>query len=1157
MSDAVFFDPTRRRWWWIKRLGTLFGLFSVIAVSVWLVSLFTAPLLPGVKGITEPIRRSLRRSIRLPRHQTRLQQFLLRREREKLLTQIAGEQKVRRERAALPPRRGGDIVAAFYAPWQETGLHSLHANASRMTHLLPAWVHLQENAKALDFHDWDPTLVPHNKEVLEIARVNNLNILPVFSNAQLSEFDSQRVHLFLTNPDLQNRLILQLRQWLLINHFQGINIDFENLLEEDNALYIPFLRRVKTAFEPYHLQVSADLEASHTMNWRDVSSICDFVVVMAYDEHGERSTPGPIASVNWYREILQRAVQNVPREKLVIGLANYGYDWMEGRDWADPVTYQGALIAAEKYRAQERPEQIVDFDDQALNPTFWYVDDEGKQHEVWFLDAVTAANQWLIAQNYGLRGLAVWVLGSTDPSIWTYIHRDRLSDPPNMGVLRDVSFPYEVEFVGDGEIAHVEANPTRGSRSLEIDPQTGMALDESYHRFPKSFVISRSGYKPKMVALTIDDGPAEPYTSQMLDELKRYNVKATFFLIGQNAERYPRVVRRIWKEGHEIGNHSFTHSNFGSISETQARLELTATQRVFQSLLRRSTLLFRPPYNADAEPTSAEEVRPIALASAMNYVTVLEFIDPQDWNLVERTPDGRTRRRTAQDMLKTALAQIETEKGSSILLHDGGGDREETVKLIPMLIVELQKRGYKFVGVSELMNSTRDEVNPSVKGSDTLMLANDRVVFEAIYIFELFLSVAFVTAIILGAARVFFVTILALIGKYRLRHQKFDETYRPSVTVVIAAYNEEKVVSRTIRAILANRYEPLDIVVVDDGSKDGTSAEVTRAFADNPKIRLLHQENGGKASALNRGIAEAKGEIVIALDADTIFAKHTIAHLIRHFAEPGVGAVAGNVKVGNRINPLTYWQSIEYITSQNLDRRAYAVINSVTVVPGAVGAWRREAIRQADGFKTDTMAEDMDLTWRIRRMGWRIVNDADAIGYTEAPDTFRTLFGQRFRWAFGTLQSLWKHRKALGRYGWFGRFALPSLWLFQVAFQTLSPLVDLQILWCVGKVVQAWMRGRLAGDWQPLPQAMTSLYLVGFMYAFFFVVELIGAIVAFKLDREDGRVLVWLFWQRFLYRQLMYAVLLKSLKTAISGIRAGWGKLERKGTVEILPEVAS
>jgi cellulose synthase/poly-beta-1,6-N-acetylglucosamine synthase-like glycosyltransferase len=207
------------------------------------------------------------------------------------------------------------------------------------------------------------------------------------------------------------------------------------------------------------------------------------------------------------------------------------------------------------------------------------------------------------------------------------------------------------------------------------------------------------------------------------------------------------------------------------------------------------------------------------------------------------------------------------------------------------------------------------------------------------------------------------------------------------------------------------------------------------------------------------------------------------------------------------------------------------------------------------------MAEDMDLTWRIRRIGWTIETDSDAVGYTEAPDSFRALFGQRFRWAFGTLQCLWKHRRAMGRYGWFGRVMLPSLWLFQVVFQALSPLIDLQILWTLGNVASTWWwRGWLSHDWQPLPQALTSLYLIGFMYAFFFVVELVGSIVAFKLDREDTRVLVWLFWQRFLYRQVMYAVLLKSLKTAISGIRTGWGKLERKGTVALVPdapEVAS
>jgi cellulose synthase/poly-beta-1,6-N-acetylglucosamine synthase-like glycosyltransferase len=355
-------------------------------------------------------------------------------------------------------------------------------------------------------------------------------------------------------------------------------------------------------------------------------------------------------------------------------------------------------------------------------------------------------------------------------------------------------------------------------------------------------------------------------------------------------------------------------------------------------------------------------------------------------------------------------------------------------------------------------------------------------------------------------------------------------------------------------AVLANQYPGLEIIVVDDGSKDDTSGEVVRNFGGNPILHLMHQENAGKAAALNRGFAQATGEIIIALDADTIFANDTIAKLVRRFADPLVGAVAGNVKVGNRINPLTVWQAIEYVTSQNLDRRAYSVINAVTVIPGAVGAWRRDAVLQAGGYTTDTMAEDMDLTWRIRRIGWRIATETEAIGYTEAPDSFGSLFKQRFRWAFGTLQCLWKHRRALGRYGWFGRVMLPALWLFQILYQAISPLVDLQIIWSVVGVLSAWiMHAEQTMDWQPLPNALDSLYLVAFMYAFFFVIELIGSLVAFGLDREDKRMLVWLFWQRFLYRQLMYAVLLKSIQTAISGMRAGWGKLERKGTVELLP----
>ncbi len=1154
---AVFFDPSRRRWWWIKRIGTFFGLFAVVTISIWLISLFTVPFLPEVQGITGPIRNTLNRTIHLPKR--RPERFLLKKDRAKLLASIAQLNRQQRVRAAQPPIHGDGIVAAFYAPWQETGLNSLHEYANHMTHLLPSWVHLLPNGKSLDFHDWDPTMVPHNNEVLQIARANNLNIVPVFSNAELSDFDPQRAHELLTDPIKQSAIIFQLRQWLLANHFQGINVDFENLNPKDYPLLIPFLQRIKTSFAPANLTVSADLADTDTTRplWKPAASICDFIVVMAYDEHGGGSKPGPIASIDWYRKVVADAARSIPRNKFVVGLANYAYDWQEGRDWADPMTYQGALIQAAKYRDGETPQDIVDFDDQSLNPTFSYVDEDDKKHEVWFLDAVTAANQWLIAQNYNPRGVAIWVLGSTDPSIWNFIHRDHLHQPPDMRRLNSIHFPFDLEFVGEGEIAHVDAKPQDGSRALEIDPKTGLALDESYHAFPKSYVISRKGYKPGLIALTIDDGPAAPYTAQMLDQLKKYNVKATFFLIGQNAERYPNLVRRIWNEGHEIGNHSYTHPNLAAMPPREARLELTATQRVFQSILHRSTLLFRPPYNADAEPSSANEVDPIVLGTEMNYVTVLELLDPQDWNTDVRNVDGSMHHRTAKEMLDSVLVQIETEKGSSILLHDGGGDRSETVKLIPMLVDTLRARGYRFVTVSELMGATRDQVNPVVQDRDTLMLASDRIVFESMYVIELTLTIAFLAGIILGTARVLFVTVLAIFGKFKARRLQYDPDYKPAVTVVIAAYNEEKVVARTIRAVLANRYEPLNIIVVDDGSTDDTSGEVARAFAGHPKVTLIRQENAGKAAALNRGIATASGEILIALDADTIFGRGTIANLVRHFHDPAVGAVAGNVKVGNRMNPLTYWQSIEYVTSQNLDRRAYAVMNSITVVPGAVGAWRRDAVLQAGGYSTDTMAEDMDLTWRIRRAGYRIENESDALGYTEVPDSISALYRQRFRWAFGTLQCLWKHRSAVGRYGWFGRIGLPSLWLFSVIFQALSPLMDLEILWTLINVTGNWiLRGALTHDWYLLPQAVNSLVVIGFMYAFFFVIELIGSVVAFRLDREDSRVLVWLFWQRFLYRQLMYAVLLKSLTTALAGIRAGWGKLDRKGTVDHVIEAS-
>jgi cellulose synthase/poly-beta-1,6-N-acetylglucosamine synthase-like glycosyltransferase len=369
------------------------------------------------------------------------------------------------------------------------------------------------------------------------------------------------------------------------------------------------------------------------------------------------------------------------------------------------------------------------------------------------------------------------------------------------------------------------------------------------------------------------------------------------------------------------------------------------------------------------------------------------------------------------------------------------------------------------------------------------------------------------------------------------------------VTVLIAAYNEEAVIVRTVESVLRTEYPIAEIVVIDDGSKDGTSAVVADAFRDNPKVRLIQQENGGKSSALNHGIETAIGEILFCIDADTQLDPSAIGRVTRHFANEKVAAVAGNVRVGNANNVITYWQSLEYTTSQNLDRRAYALLNAITVVPGAIGGWRKSAIVQVGGYLNDTLAEDMDLTWRLRRAGFRMENEPNAYAYTEAPESFGAFFKQRFRWAYGTLQCLYKHRRSMFHYGWFGWLALPSLWLFQVVFQSLAPLVDLEVIISIVNYGMALAFGSgengalaLAGETQTISRVL-------FLYAIFFAAELVSAIIATRLDRQRYGLLWWLFLQRFAYRQIMYGVIYRSLVRALTGGRTGWGKLDRKGTV--------
>jgi len=491
-------------------------------------------------------------------------------------------------------------------------------------------------------------------------------------------------------------------------------------------------------------------------------------------------------------------------------------------------------------------------------------------------------------------------------------------------------------------------------------------------------------------------------------------------------------------------------------------------------------------------------------------------------------------------------------RGEVILLHDSGGDRAATVEALPTLIHELKARGFRFVAVSDLAGLSRDQVMPAISSNERMFTRADAITFFFLSTGGWTLQWVFLIGILLGLARLVFVGSLALGQWSRSRRRErihAGSDYVPFVSILAPAYNEELVIENTIRSLLASEYPSYEIIVIDDGSQDNTSKVVEDNFANEKRVRLITIANAGKASALNTGLRYARGEIIVALDADTIFAPQTVAALAHRFYDKSLGAVAGNAKVGNRVNLVTRWQALEYITSQNMDRRAFASLNCITVVPGAVGAWRKDLLDEVGGFPSDTLAEDQDLTLRIRRLGYRIGYEETAIAWTEAPHNLRSLAKQRFRWAYGTLQCMWKHRDALfrPRYGALGFVAMPNVWIFQILFALISPVMDLMLLYVlISSAFDRWQ--------QPTGYSSTNLQQVIFYYALFLTIDWVSAGFAFLLERrERWQLLWWLFLQRFCYRQVMYYVMIKSVAMAIRGPVVGWGKLERKATAEAGP----
>ncbi len=1103
MERPIFFDASGRRNRWTMR-SFLAGLM-LLAITA---GVFAATV------VDVPIPRPLALAMERPQPRPLSQ---------KIGTTIASINAWLPGGSTAAQQRVKQIKVGFYVPWDDASRASLALHIKELDWLVPGLI----SVTGADHH---LTVFPdHQLDALLAATPRPPAIVPMVQNVLNGKWDGGGMAALLHDPSARAALLDRLEPQIAARGGIGVMFDFEELPASAQGDYQAFVSQAKQRFAARHWLVTLAVPVDNEeWNLGAYARVADRLVLMDYDEHTTDAEAGPIASQQWFVDHLKAALVQVPREKAIVGIGSYTYDWT-GTGKGDTGSVEDAWLAAHD------SETAVQFDRASGNPTFSYEED-GDTHTVWFLDAVSAWNQLRATDMEGVAGVALWRLGTEDPGVWNVLDSYKSGKLPDLRSLRSQG---DVDIEGAGEILRIEETPVDGSRTL-VEDRLGLVIDERYHALPTPYVIRRAGYQKGLVALTFDDGPDPEWTPQILDILKSRHVPATFFVIGENAMPHPFLLNRIVDEGSEIGNHSFTHPNLARVSAEGTRIELNSTDRLVEAYTGRSTRLFRAPYFGDAEPTTANEIVPALVAQQDGYTNVGLHVDPGDW-----------KKPGAAAIVRTAIDQVQTDNpetaGQIILLHDGGGDRAQTVAALPGIIDGLRAKGYRFVPVSQLAGLSRNAVMPQITGRDLLSVRADVGVFLFFGMIGYALNWLFFAVIMLGIGRAIVLALLAW-NSNRPNNRQSAPPINPAlfVSVLIPAFNEARVIKASVKRVLQSCNIRLEVIVIDDGSKDETSAIVARSFGDDPRVRLLTLENGGKARALNEGLKLASGEIIIALDADTQFETETIARLARWFVDPEIGAVAGNAKVGNRHNLVTRWQAVEYVTAQNLERRALSRFDAIMVVPGAVGAWRRAALAEVGDYPTDTLAEDQDLTIAIQRKGWRIGYDVDAVAWTEAPESFRALSTQRFRWAYGTLQCLWKHRSILRERKPEGLayIGLPQAWLFQIGFAMISPLIDLALL---VSLVSTWQRVQ-QHDWD---QTQSDVLRMAAYWIVFTTIDVLCGWVAYRLEKRETRYpALLLVAQRFIYRQLMYSVVIRAVTNAMRGPWVVWGKLERSGRVD-------
>jgi len=1159
-DKQIFFDPQRKRW---KRLRRILDATAVVFTLVLVIFIFNVLRYQQLPELLLPTPRHNYKA--LPDRVT-----LLRGVKEQRPTR----RKTTRKPSEIPFNTGEGLRAAYYVQDDPASYSSFKEHIQQIDMLFPQWLHVNSPQGMLmatsgdHRHEYpiidgatvhDPDDSDRIKRVIEATK-DDIEVFP-----HLNNYNSISQH---WDPafagvlaDVSKRAALRqqiVRFFTAFPAYHGLSLDIENIPDSATANYLSFIQELYADLHPRNLRLYVNtLVSASDDSLKHIAANSDGIVLMNYDQHEIESQPGPVASQDWFVANLRRVLKIVPKEKLICAIGNYGYDWTLSipkkgifrRHSTPEVLSTDVLSVSDAWQRASDAEAELSLDPDTLNPHFEYIDEDNNQrHIVWFLDGVTVLNQMRAARSMGLQTFALWRLGEEDSSLWSIW--DKPSRPESLQSLGVVQPSHDVDTEGDGDIIRITDTPKPGKRTVqgdgdEPDERRRLILNEHMDVYPRTYVIEQYGYHPNQVALSFDDGPDPKWTPKILDILRNKGVKATFLLIGAEAQTNIGLMKRVVREGHEIGNHTWTHPDISEISNRQLDLELKLTESLFRSKLGIQPLYFRPPYDIDEEPGTDDQAAPVYRIQQDGYTIVGSKIDTNDWN--------ENPRKTPAEITQAVLEQLETMKtkpqfrGSIILLHDGGGDRSATIAALPILIDSLRAHGYTIVTVSSLMGKTTEEVMPGIGFWEQLKALPDSIAFSSLAVVGEFIMLVFFLGNILMSARLLLVGIFAVIDRARPPHPAASPGFNPRVAVLIPAFNEEKVIVRTIRSVLNSDYHNLRIIVIDDGSRDHTFDVARQAYAAeiaDGRVQVLSKRNEGKAAALNFALDHLTEEFYVGIDADTVIAPDAISKLIPHFEDPRVGAVAGNAKVGNRVNLWTRWQALEYITSQNFERRALDLFNVVTVVPGAIGAWRAAAVKAAGGYPINTVAEDADLTMNLLEQKFKVVYEDRALAFTEAPSDARGLMRQRFRWSFGILQAVWKHRLAFVRNKAMGFFALPNILIFQMLLPLVSPFIDLMF---IAGIVHYFVDRH----YHPISASPDDLYKLAFYFLAFMVIDFITSSAAFSLERRhpankgDGWLLFHIWLQRFAYRQLFSIVLFKTLKRAIDGKPFSWDKLER------------